>query len=337
MSSEEKGIKGFKASEFVAPEKVFGEEIDRKELPEGARYYMRRAAFDPAKHKAIVNLYELRDVPGELKVDKVHLEKLNFIPDEDYIALNFGPSKDGYIWIGKLKAIDGGQVDMLSETIFISEKWRRRYEEHQRKLDGQVTGAGAGQVVSAAAPAPSSFGPLDVLKVLQEGEDRAFRNMERMANIFKGTKSETPAEVLLTLHKGMNDMMLESVKTTLNMTKTVSRVAQESITTAQEAAAGEGEEAGAADGDGTGYQMPGWLKPLMPHLEAGIERLLGGGPTGAAVKALILSSAEWKEIFTDQDKWGQAVAAMEAHFGSERTEKALAMLLNKRTGKKGGK
>jgi len=93
----------------------------------------------------------------------------------------------------------------------------------------------------------------------------------------------------------------------------------------------------AADDDGAeeiGYKMPPWLEPFMPHFERGLEKLLGGGPAGAAVKTLILTSDELAGIFNDPEKWAQAVAAMEVKFGSEKTKAAMNVLLNKRQEKK---
>lgn len=331
--ARDKQIKGFKTSEFVEPEKVFGEDVDRAELPEGVRYYMRKASFDPAKHKAIVNLYELRDVPGELKVDKVHLEKLNFIPDEEYIGLNFGPNKDGYVWIGKLKSVEGGQVDMLSETIFISEKWRRRYEEHQRKLDAKAE-AGSGPSVNAAAlaPAPAAgVGPVDMIKLIQAGEDRALNLVKTVAEIFnKKSGDAMPADILSGAYKGAMEIMEKAVQTNVSMARTIGRAAEDAIT-----GAGDDQAAGApAGGPDAAPTLPPWLDALMPTIKGGIDRLLGGGPVAGAVKSLILSSDEWKEIFADKTKFGQAVAAMEAHFGSDKTERALDVLLNRRKKKK---
>lgn len=330
VNRPEKGIKGFTSKEWVEPEKVLPD-VPRSELPEGVRFYLKGESFDLSKKKMVVNLYELRDQPGDLKVDKVHIEKLNFIPDEEYIGLNYGPNKDGYIWIGKWKD-EGGEKGMVSETIVLSEKWRRRYEEHQRKLGDVSGGAGAGEVATVGAPASEAGIAMQMLKMLQAGEDRAFLQMERMAKIFQGSKTETPAEVLLAMHKGMNDMMLESVKTSLNITKTVGKAAQESITVAAEASQGGDDQV--EPGPELGYKMPPWLEPFMPHLERGLEKLLGGGPAGAAVKTLILTSDEWGQIFNDPDKWGQAVAAMETKFGSVPTQKALDILLNKRKPKK---
>jgi hypothetical protein len=81
--------------------------------------------------------------------------------------------------------------------------------------------------------------------------------------------------------------------------------------------------------------MPAWLKPFLPQIETWLGTLLGGGPMGAAVKTLIISSDQWKEIFEDQEKFGTAVAAMEQKFGSERTEKAMNILLNRKPKTKG--
>jgi len=49
--------------------------------------------------------------------------------------------------------------------------------------------------------------------------------------------------------------------------------------------------------------------------------------TGEVVKGMILESDEWQTIFGDKEKWGIAVAAMEKHFGSDKTRKALEILV----------
>lgn len=318
--NEDKGIKGIMDKRSIPAQNVFGSELDRVELPENVRFYMQKAAFDPAKHKAVLNLYELRDIPGDTKMDKIHLEKINFVPDEEYIALNYGPSKDGYIFIGKIKAIDGSNVDMVSETIHISEKWRRRYEAHQKSL--------APEDAKDARPASASqgaLGPLDVLRLIQSGEDRAIAQMKAFAEIFN-KRGDSPADVLAGAYKGASEMMERSLQTNLRMVQTISKAAETQVVedeAPEEVVAPNPEES-----------LPPVLRHFMPQIEAGITRLLGGGPVASATKTLILSSDDWKQVFRDKELFGQAVAAIEARFGSEKTERALDILLNRRKNKR---
>jgi len=330
----DKGVKGLKNSEFVDADQVGITKEDRAQLPDSVKFYLKGQAFQLANKKVVVNLYELRDLPGDTKMDRQHLEKMNFIPDEEYMALNYGPTAEGsagYMWIGKWWD-ESGEKGIVSETIIISEKWRRRYEAHQAKLDGQAAGVKPAAGASASLPAAGSkpageWGPLEVLSLIQQGEERAYRNLKMCAEIFRmGNHNETPADVLAGAYKGANEMMMGAVKTNLEMAKAVGRATQEALEGVDEI-----EPVPAVE---PGPSVPAWLEPFLPQLKSGLEKLLGGGPVGAAAKTLILSSDEWKTIFSDKDKFGQAIAAMEARFGSDKTGKALDILLNRRTKKK---
>lgn len=334
MSTE--NIAGFQKKDFVTPEAVLGSDIRIEELPDGIRFYLKGQAVNLAEKRIVVRLYEKIQVEGGAKLRLDPLEKfINRIPEDEEIALRYGPNdkaagSEGYMWIAKWKDIAGSEKGILSETIWISEKWRARYEAAQRK----AAGAESLPAPSSAAPASPSgvMTPMDMLKVLQEGEDRAFRNMERMANIFKGANGQAPESVMVKAYEAAGSIMERAMESNLNMGKKVAKVVERRMEDEDEpgdGAAPEGDD-GAAD---PLAGVPGFIRPFLPQLETWLGTLIGGGPMAAAAKTLIVNSAQWKEIFNDPDKWGQAVAAMENHFGSERTEKAMDVLLNRRAPK----
>lgn len=329
----EEGIMGFKRGDFTTPDKVLGQDVRIDELPEGIRFFIRGQAINLNEKRIVVNLYELVREDGGAKLRKDFVEKfINRIPDEEEIALKYGPSEEGYMWIAKWRSPAGDEKGVMSDTIRVSEKWRARHEEAQRKARGADTLPAS---PSPAAPA-SGFGPLEMMKLLQEGEDRAFRNMERMAAVFRGHREESPAAVLKEAYEGATMIMQKAVETNLDMAKRVQKVSARRME--EDGEGGDDGQAGAQYAEPDPMEgVPAFIRPFLPQLETWLGTLIGGGPMGAAVKTLILSSEQWKEIFGDKEKFGLAVAAMEQHFGSERTQKAMDILLNRRASSGKGK
>lgn len=331
----DEGISGFKRKDFTTADRVLGQEVRIEELPDGIKFFIRGQAINIAERRIVVNLYELIREDGGLKLRRDHLEKFNNrIPEEEEIALKYGPSEEGYIWIAKWLDPTTGEKGIMSEPIRISEKWRPRHEAYKRKMAGEAEAA-APAAVPAVAPAvapPGGIGPMEIIRLMQEGEERALRNMERMANIFRGNGSDAPVSVLKEAYGEAAEIMRKAVETNLDMAKKVSRKAAESMEPEPVY-----EEPDPEPEPDPMEAVPAFLRPFLPQLEQWLGTLIGGGPMGAAVKTLILSSEQWNEIFGDKEKFGQAVSAMEKHFGTERTQKAMDILLNRRGEKKKGK
>ena len=72
--------------------------------------------------------------------------------------------------------------------------------------------------------------------------------------------------------------------------------------------------------------IPSWLKPYMPIISTGIEKLLGGGVQGMAAKTILLGSDEFIQIFSDPERWAQAVQALTAMHGSDKIQKVVSIL-----------
>ena len=329
MNMSEKGIQGIKASEFAnaTPERVFGADVHLEELPDGVRLYLKEKAIDLTNKKVLVNVYKLVD-DGGLKNKRVWVGKFsNRKPDEDEIAAQFGGGS--FIWIMKWVSALGQESGIVSEPVEIDEDMGRAAHEAWKRRQPSAEPAA---LPALAAPAAAPFDAAMLFKVVEATEEKSLARFERMAAIFRGERTETPAEVLKDAYKGASEMMRQAVETNMAMAKSVNKKNLQSLSEPEPEPAGDPEDAG---GDVPG--LPAWLAPFMPHLEKHLGSLLGGGPVGSAVKTLILSSDEWAEIFADKDKFGQAVAAMERHFGSEKTTKAIDILLNRRDAKKKGK
>jgi len=331
----EEGIQGFKRSDYVSPDKVLGPDIRIETLPDGIRFYLKGQVVNLGEKRIVVNLYELLREPDGLKLRREHLEKfINRIPEDEEIALKYGPSDEGYIWIAKWRDIGGDEKGVLSESIRVSEKWRARFEENQRKQKAPAESLAQVPVqAQAQAPAPA-WGPIEILRLMNEGEDRAFRNMERMAVIFKGGHQEVPSAVMEKAYESAGAIMAKAMESNLQMGKAVEKVIKRNMEPPEDDGADLDDGGQAPD---LSSSLPPWLKPFMPQIETWLGTLLGGGPMGAAVKTLIISSDQWKEIFEDQEKFGVAVSAMEKQFGSDRTEKAMNILLNRKPLKTKGK
>jgi hypothetical protein len=165
--------------------------------------------------------------------------------------------------------------------------------------------------------------------------------MEMVTTIIALTKGAEPKDsaggVLQDAYEKSAEMLREAAQMSIDTIKKTGKRALKAAEDMDDAddmvddGEGEGEQAlsGASDNP-----IPSWLQPYLDQVKPWLENLLGGGPTGAAVKTLILSTDEWKKIFQDKEKFGQAIAGMEQEFGSERTQKALDILLNRRAEKK---
>jgi hypothetical protein len=335
---QNEGIAGFKKGDFVEPDQVMGPDCRIESLPDGIRFFIRGQAINVGQQRIVCNLYELVREGDGLKLRREHLEKfLNRLPDEEEIALRYGPSEEGYIWIAKWSDLAGKEKGIMSDTIRVSEKWRARYEAAQRKAAGEPS---PGETRAAPVPVPAAsqgIGPMDLLKLMEAGEDRAFRNMERMAMIMKGGASQAPESVMAKAYEAAGAIMEKALNSNLEMGRKVGKVIQRGMEPERDD--GEGEDQGDQGAAGTGVMdhIPAFLRPFIPQLEQWLGTLIGGGPMAAAAKTLIINSEQWKSIFTDPEKWGQTVAAMEQHFGSEQTQKAIDVLLNRRGEKGKGK
>jgi len=338
----DEGIEGFKKSNFVDAKTVLGQDVRIESLPDGIRFYLKGQAVNLAEKRIVVNLYELFREPDGLKLRKEHLEKyLNRIPEDEEIALNYGPSDEGYIWIAKWRDIAGDEMGIMSEAVRVSEKWRVRYEEHQLKKTKAPAMAQAPALALAPAPA-SNWGPMEVLKIMQEGEDRAFRNMEKMAGIFAGTRQEMPASVLEKAYESAGKIMERALDSNMAMGKKVNALLADNLNPAPASDDDDDDldpesENQVSQVNGPLDSMPAWMKPFLPVVEQWIGTLLGGGVAGQAVKTLIVSSDQYKAIFQDKEKFSVAVEAMQEHFGPEKANRAIEILMGKKSAKKAGK
>lgn len=337
--SNEKGVQGFTQKDFAAgtPESVFGtSDVRTEDLPQGVRLYLREKAIDLGTKRVLVNVYRLED-DGGMKEKRIWCGRMKHgrKPEDDEIAEQFGPG--AYLWILKWNSPANGQeCGIVSEKIIVDEEHGRIVHEEWKRR--QAMAAPAAPAAPAAAPALPAAVPgvgldaLTLLKFMEAAEDKALARVERIAAIIGG-RNDTPADVLRGAYEGASAMMQAAVKTNLDMARSVGKQLNRPEPEPEP-------EAGEGDGEPAGPQLPPWIQAFMPQIEKGLEKLLGGGPLGGAVKTLVLSSEEWAEIFADKDKFGQAVAAMEQRFGSDKTKRALDILLNRREpkdAKKGGR
>lgn len=325
---DDKPVQGFKKSEFTnaTPDRVFGTaDISMDDLPDGVRLYLREKSVDLGNKKVTVNVYRLVD-EGGIKQKRVWCGRMKSgrKPEDDEIAEQFGGGK--YIWILKWADAAGKEAGIISEPIDIDDESGRAMHEAWKQRQAPAVSTPAALVAAPAAPA----GGIDIkgiLDIMAATEEKTIASMERMAAIFQGQKQEGPAEILKSAYAGASEMMAKAVENTMAMTRTVHKANAAQLARElepQEPDDDDDPEAGGVPG------VPAWLAPFWPHIENGLGSLLKGGPVGSAVKTLILSSDEWKEIFKDKERWGMAVAAMEQNFGTERTKRALDILLNRR-------
>ena len=335
MNPIEKGLQGFKRSELDAdPKRVFeSDDFKAEELPEGVRLFLREKRIDLPGKKVLVNVYRIID-DGGLKERRLFVGKMEARKPEDHeIAERFG--KGSFVWMMKWIGGDGQERGLLSERIEIGEEGEDLHREWLQRQKGDAgispnSGAlGSPPVALAPAAATSAFGPAEFLAMMEKAEDKAMARIERIMAMVQGRQSESAGEVLKEAYKGANEMMAKAVQTNLDMVRVTGKHAQEQMR-AMALPAPEPEEVLPPEEEAAAMPLPAWLKPFMPLVEKGIEKLFAGGPLGSAVKTLILSSEEWQEIFNDPEKWGQAVSAMERQYGSEKTRKALDILLNRR-------
>lgn len=322
--NEDKGITGFKQSEFAAatPDRVFGaDDVRTEELPDGVRLYLKEKAIDLGTKKVVSNVYRIIDDGGS-KNKRVWVGKIpNRKPEEDEMADMFGGGQ--YIWIMKWVGKDMQERGIVSDIITIDSEFGDAAHAAWKRKQSAPAVAAPSLSVAAPAPAPAFGGDAAVLlQIMEAAEERTFARIERIAGLFSGNRSETPADVLKSAYQGASDMMRQAVETNYTMAKSVNRANQLAVQKAEE---------GDTSALQPGADMPGWLQAFMPHIEKGLGKLLDAGPVmQGAMKTLIISSDEWAQIMSDPEKQGQAIAAIERTFGSEKTRRALNILFDRK-------
>lgn len=319
-------VQGLKASEIKPVREVLGDDFPAEELPAGVRAYIKeKAKIFPEGQALDVYVYEYEN--GSTTGIKKLVGKLKdrtTCPEDDEIAENFGPGV--YFWIVKWPTRRGQDSGILSDLVRVSEKARPLYEAfHARK--GAEAARASVPVMLASAPVPAAgngFSFSDLMKLQADAEEKVLGRMERMAAMFK-TQAQ-PADIMADAYRASNQMIKEGFENNLAMRKTVMAEAKAVIKQKE----GEGEDGEPEDSDSVGALV----KSMIPKIRPFLDQLLGGGPVGSAVKTIVLGTDEWKEIFRDKEKFGVAVAAMEQEFGSDKTQSALDILLNRRVEKK---
>lgn len=328
--NDEKVI-GFKEGDSVPPNKIFGagveaEDVTIAKLPDGIRFFIRGIPVDmPGVERVEFLLYEL--MVGPQKMKRRFIEKvIDRIPDDNYIKEKWGPNEHGYQW--QAKWLDGSEEkNVLSPFIYISDRL---------PLSASVAAA-------PAAAAAQGFGFKELMEMQAAAEERAFRNVERMAAVFKSAQGPGAEGVMAKGVEAVERMMVSLVDSQLGVVKKVGKMTQDRIEE-DLARLAPGDDEDDEEGDGEAEPeaprssgMPGWLEMIWPHVENGIKHLTGGGPTAAVAKSMILGTEEFKTVFNDVEKFKVFEEAARAQFGDEQVEKALKILLNKRDEKKSGK
>lgn len=330
----DEGIIGMKKSDYRDPSEVVGGPVNENDFPGDIKFFLKHKKNPVGGIQKRVELYELIRVDGGLKLRLEHLETFtNRIPMNEEIALNYGPSPEGYKWLAKWLDRNNDEVGVESETIMVSEKWRDRYEAFQREKKAKSAAP-----VAVAVPAVSTgmSTAMEMIALINQGRREALEDMERMSRVLKD--SGGPASVMERAYEAVGKFMEKTMESNMMIAKRVAENARESIERDGQVDDDEEEELPAAaeaakPADGFGEM----LKLFMPKIQEGLSHLLGGGPVGAAVKTLIVTSDQWKEIFADKEKFSQATEAMRLQFGEEKTNKALDILLSRRAEKKSGK
>ncbi len=326
-----KGMAGIKNSEYVPIDRVL-DNVPANEIPDTARAYMKEAAMPLGGRVTVVNVYRLVD-DGGTKNKRSWVAKYARRPEDSEIAEAHGPGK--YVWLMKWSNPDGSESGIVSEAIDIDESARPMHEAYLRKRgDGRGADSIPAPVASGVAVQTAPGGQLtakDMMDLLNAGEEKAIRTMERMAAIMK--PADSPAALMKDVYAGTMDMMAKSLELNFGMAKAATTHVREKMEyDGPEGDDDDGLEA-EAPAPAAAPGVPEFLVPFMPQIKTYLGTLLGGGPMGGAVKTLIINSEQWKEIFRDKEKWGMAVAAMEQEFGSENTSRALDVLLNRRAEK----
>lgn len=323
FATREKGVQGFKRGDFTDDkEKVFGEGI-RPELPEGVRLYLREKSIDLSTKTISVNVYRLVD-DGGIKNRRLWVGKWgNRLPEDGEIAQRFGGGS--FIWIAKWKNPDGAEAGLMSEQIDIDPELGER-----ARLEAEGKGKAAASGPATAAPphsVPEQLTVAGVLQLMAAAEEKSLTMFERIARVMSGQRQETPAEVLNGAYRGASEMMQKAFETNLRMVDDHRKVAGKMLTMDPPKIDPEPEELDDQD------PTPAWLRPFIDAAAPYLEKLLAGGPLGAAVKTLILSDQQWNEIISDPERWAEAVGALERNFGSEKTRKAIEILRPSRSSK----
>lgn len=332
-------IQGFKKSEFdVDPAAVLGSEVRIEDLPDGIRLYLREKSVDLATKTLICRVYRLKYDQG-VKARRVYMGKfINHVPQDEDIAEQFGPGADGtdaeYIWIAKWTNAMGQETGIVTEPIIIGAESRHVHEAWLKKQAGKVADSTPAASPAASAPqterpAPSGMEQMEMmLRIQAQAEEKTMNTFERIALIMRGQAQESPASILKDAYQGASEMIQSAVKMNLDMAKSASNKAKDDME--REGLEDDDEDEGEQQVPQGSDPIPAWLKPHIGTIGNYLENLFKGGPVGSAVKTLILSSDEWKEIFADKEKFAQSVAGMEMAFGAEKTKKALDILLNRR-------
>lgn len=328
---DEKMIQGFKREDFrnATPDRVFGEGagVTAEAIPEGVRLFLKNKSVDLDTKTLIVRVYRIFDAGGLKERKELAAKVENVIPEEEHIAEMCGPGS--YIRIARWKTPSGVEGGIMTDPIYIGEDWRPVHEAWKRK---QAGGPDSIPATPASVPqaAASPLGSIEsILALMAASEQKTLTMVERIMALSHNSKqSDAPADVLAQAYKGANEMIMSSVRMAQGMAKTVVDKTREDLER-NEGIDDDDDDEGAEAG-GASDPTPDWLKPFMPKVKEYLGTLLAGGPMGSAVKTLIVSSEQWKEIFSDPEKFAEATTAMEAEFGSERTAAALDVLLNRR-------
>jgi hypothetical protein len=320
-------IQGIKQAEYVEAEKALGHKPD--ELPDGIKFYIRGIPLDIPGTRVVVTIY--RVVDGGTKKRKIAVGKMENRPPEDHeIGEWYGPGD--YVWIGKWykkddSGIQGEPRQMLSEVINIGPEWLAAHMEYRTRQESEmrVRFAGSAPVpVPVAAPAPA---PSMGIGGLTEELGGAFMLLEKLANIAKSMAGPSPVELMTKSFEAFSRMGTEMLKSNMDMARTAGeRIRQIELDPPDD----DDDDDPPAPTSTDEPKIPEWLAPFWPYAKTFMGKIIGGGPEGAAAKTLLLSSDEFKTIFTDPEKWGQAVSALEMIHGTENTKKALDILLSKR-------
>lgn len=328
---DSEAIQGIQKKDFIPPKEALGRDVPAAELPDGIRFYIKGRPVVIDGEKVTVNIYRLED--GAKKQRKINVGMLEGRPPEDdEIALWYGPGD--YCWIAKWVPIAGGEPrHMLSDVVNVGESWLLQHLEYKAKQEAKIRALSGGQVAPAFPPAAAPAAAPAGLESMGEQLALIFGLMERMASIVKSVAGPSPAEAMAQGWANMSKMGETMFKAQMDGLKEAGeRIRQLQLAPPEppgddddDDAPEPGPLAGAAESP-----IPAWMQPFMPLVEGVIKKLIGGGPEAAEAKQAITSSDWFKMIFSDPDKWGQAVSALEMMHGTEATQKALDVLLNRR-------
>lgn len=321
------GIEGIKGSEYKDLSEVLPDNVRADTLPEGVRAYIKERGLVIPGAQLTVSIYRLLDGGTKGRRSWVgNYEGGDRLPEPLNVCQVAGAGD--FFWMAKWDGPQGKENGLVSDVIRIEDTAANRaiHDAYQAKLAAKSAPAG---LPVAAAPAPASgmgIGVEGILAIIAAAEEKSLKTFERIMALAK--PAEQPMDILKGTYKASMDMMKEASDMTVNAYRSVTSKAKAEMNK-EPADEGDGEAAPESFGD--------VIKTFIPEIKLYLDKLIGGGPVGHAVKTLVLGSDEWKEIFQDKEKMGIAIAAMEQEFGSEKTEKAMQILLNKREDKAAAK